>query len=157
MAQEKNNTYIKSETNVTVYKFVMPVKEAVYQYQAEGPWRYCFSKGGIDNSWRPNGIAFYGVNSKTPGSVPIYQFWANTNGWARQCLSTNPNKPSGYGISGIAFHAFSSQKPGTVPVYQYYGSHSSFNSFPTIYHYSTSSNFHSGWTKTGVAFYAYSK
>lgn len=104
------------------------------------------------SGWQPDNQSFKAFPYSYYNAVPIYQFHSATNN--DRILTTNINfNQATYRYDGILFYGYSSQAPGTIPIYQFsitrWGPNHFYSSNPNA------TNSWPGWTKNGVAFYAF--
>lgn len=104
------------------------------------------------SGWQPDNQSFKAFPYSYYSTVPIYQFHSEANN--DRILTTNINfSKASYRYDGIMFYGYASQAPGTIPIYQFsitrWGPNHFYSSNPNA------TNSWPGWTKDGVAFYAF--
>jgi hypothetical protein len=82
----------------------------IYQYHAEDPWRYQYSKDpDIKEGWTKGEVAFYAYTFEHSDALPIHQYSAR-NPWRYQyrsrIIGTHPTTGLGWSYEGVAFYCF---------------------------------------------------
>ncbi|MCH8619546.1 hypothetical protein [Undibacterium sp. TS12] len=119
----------------------------VYEYYAEGIWRYMYSQDAkIKNGWTKGDLVFFAEKEQLATNTPIYSHYAE-DPW-RFNYSRSAEVSNNWKKGGIEFYGQKDPGTGMMPVFLYYAE----NPWRTML--SMNPDHGNGWTRDAILFYA---